>query len=123
MILGVLPSMYAASEFVVPRSIPMILGIRFTSIFHDDYLRGTQDAVVQTVSLPHDFVDHAVLGPGVGHLLDAVMHVRVERPAHGRDLLQPGLLKNLHEIVADQPDALARRSPEGCDRGVHLLKS
>src|SRR6266571_1283601 len=39
MIFGVPPSMYAASEFVVPRSIPMILAICLTSLVDDD-LRG-----------------------------------------------------------------------------------
>src|SRR6266571_4098277 len=44
MIRGVPPSMYAASELVVPRSIPMILAICFTSVLDDDDLSGTQEA-------------------------------------------------------------------------------
>src|SRR3989304_4323164 len=38
MILGVPPSMYAASEFVVPRSMPMILPLVLTFFSHDDDL-------------------------------------------------------------------------------------
>src|SRR6266704_2140137 len=54
MIFGVPPSMYAASEFVVPRSIPMILAIRFTSVIDDDDLRRPQHAVVVAVAFSHD---------------------------------------------------------------------
>src|SRR3989454_128026 len=56
MIRGVPPSMYAASELVVPRSIPMILAICFTSVLDDNDLSGTQDAVVEPVALPYDRV-------------------------------------------------------------------
>ena len=41
MILGAPPSMHAASELVVPRSIPMILAIDITLISHDDDLGRT----------------------------------------------------------------------------------
>src|SRR5437879_12232143 len=64
---GVPPSMYAASELVVPRSIPMILAIRFTSVLDDDDLSGTQDAIVESEALPHDRLHGAVLQLGMGH--------------------------------------------------------
>src|SRR5437879_9285470 len=72
MIRGVPPSMYAASELVVPRTIPMILAIRLTSVLDDDDLSGTQDAVVEAIALPHDHFDGAVLHLRIGHLLDAI---------------------------------------------------
>ena len=59
MIFGVPPSMYAASEFVVPRSIPMILAIRFTSVIDDDDLRRPQDPVVVAVAFSHDLFHDA----------------------------------------------------------------
>src|SRR5712691_4386663 len=80
MIFGVPPSMYAASEFVVPRSIPMILAICFTSVLDDNDLSGTQDAIVEPKALPHDRLHDAVLHLRVGHLLDAIHLVRVEGP-------------------------------------------
>src|SRR5436309_14940252 len=58
---GVPPSMYAASELVVPRSIPMILAIRFSSVLDDNDLSGTQDAVVEPVALSYGRLDGAVL--------------------------------------------------------------
>src|SRR5437773_5614303 len=61
MILGAPPSMYAASELVVPRSIPMILAIRITLISHDDDLGGTQDPVVKSVSFPQYLFYQSVL--------------------------------------------------------------
>src|SRR5437870_12726520 len=78
MIRGVPPSMYAASELVVPRSIPMILAICFTSVLDDNDLSGTQDAVVDPVSLPYDRLDRSVLHVGIGHLLEAIHVVPLE---------------------------------------------
>src|SRR2546422_11181109 len=61
MIFGVPPSMYAASEFVVPRSIPMILAIRFTSVPHDNDVSGTQDPVMEAVAFQDDVLDDTIL--------------------------------------------------------------
>src|SRR5436190_22989051 len=58
MIFGVPPSMSAASEFVVPRSIPMILAICLTFAVDDD-LRGQQHAVVVAAPVAHDFLHDA----------------------------------------------------------------
>src|SRR5437667_10920061 len=58
---GVPPSIYAASELVVPRSIPMILAIRFTSVLDHTQLSGTQDAIVPPLPLPVDLLPGAVL--------------------------------------------------------------
>src|SRR6266581_3683292 len=118
MIRGVPPSMYAASELVVPRSIPMILAIRFTSVLDDDDLSGTQDAVVEPVALPHDRLDGAVLHFGIGHLLEAIHLIRIEDPPFGGDLLEADLLEGFHQIVPDHPDAFARLAFEHRDRGV-----
>src|SRR4030066_2374366 len=60
MIFGVPPSMYAASEFVVPRSILMILGIVLTFLLHDDALGGPQDLSLEVVPLPDDLLHDAV---------------------------------------------------------------
>src|SRR5437867_6631706 len=96
MIRGVPPSMYAASELVVPRSIPMILAICFTSVLDDDDLSGTQDAVVEPVALPHDRLHGAVHHCGIGHLLEAIHLIRIEGPPLGRNLLEADLLAGLH---------------------------
>src|SRR5438093_7113235 len=122
MIRGVPPSMYAASGWVVPRSIPMILAICFTSVLDDDDLSGTQDAIVETEALPHDRLHGAVLQLGIGHLLDAVHLVRVEDPPLRRNLLEADLLEDFHQVVTDHPDAFARLSLERHDRGVHLVE-
>src|SRR3989442_14700292 len=85
---GVPPSMYAASELVVPRSIPTILAIRFTSVLDNNHLSGTQDAIVEPISLPDDLFHGAVLPLRFRHLLDAIHLVRIEDPTLGGDLLQ-----------------------------------
>src|SRR2546422_5811680 len=103
MIRGVPPSMYAASELVVPRSIPIILAIRFTSVLDDDDLSGTQDAIVEAIALPHDRLDGAVLHLRIRHLLDAIHLVRVEDPPLRRNLLEADLLEDFHQVVPDHP--------------------
>src|SRR5256885_7323531 len=103
MIRGVPPSMYAASELVVPRSIPMILAICFTSVLDDDDLSGTQDAVVEPIALPHDRLHDAVFQLGIGHLLDAIHLVRVEDPPLRVNLLQADFLEDLSQVVTDHP--------------------
>src|SRR5438128_8399260 len=65
MIRGVPPSMYAASELVVPRSVPIILDICFTSVIDDDDWSGTQDAIVESEALPNDRLHGAVLPLGL----------------------------------------------------------
>src|SRR2546428_683799 len=95
MIRGVPPSMYAASELVVPRSIPIILAICFTSVLDDDDLSGTQDAIVEPIALPHDRLHDAVFQLGIGHLLDAIHLVRVEDPPLRGNLLQADFLEGL----------------------------
>src|SRR3989449_9022173 len=122
MIRGVPPSMYPASELVVPRSIPMILAIRFTSVLDDDDLSGTQDAVVEPIALPHDRFDGAVLHLGIRQLLDAIHLVRVEDPTLGGNLLEADLLEDLHQIVPDHPDAFPRLALDPRDRGVYLVE-
>src|SRR3989475_3103891 len=103
MIRGVPPSMYAASELVVPRSIPIILAIRFTSVLDDNDLSGTQDAIVEPVALPDDRLDGAVLHFGIGHPLDAIHLVRIEGPPLGRNLLEADFLKDLQQVVTYHP--------------------
>src|SRR5256712_11952058 len=85
---GVPPSMYAASELVVPRSIPMILAIRFTSVLDNNNLSGTPAAIGVPLRHPHDLLDGAVLHLRIGHLLDAIHLVRVEDPTLGGNLLE-----------------------------------
>src|SRR5213594_2352713 len=121
MIRGVPPSMYAASELVVPRSIPMILAICFTSVLDDDDLSGTQDAIVETEALPHDRLHGAVLKLGIGHLLDAVHLVRVEDPPLRRNLLEADFLEDFHQVVTDHPDAVPGLAVERRDRRVHFV--
>src|SRR5207244_2836211 len=75
---GVPPSMYAASELVVPRSIPMILAICCTSVLDDNDLSGTQDAIVETVALPNDRLHHAVFYLGIGDPLAVILELRLE---------------------------------------------
>src|SRR3989304_3952856 len=89
MMRGVPASMYAPSEFVVPRSMPMILAIRSSSVVDDDHLRGAHDPIVEPVALADDLLHDAVLRSGVGDLLDALVDVRVERNAEGGNRL-PG---------------------------------
>src|SRR3972149_5797645 len=102
-IFGVPPSMYAASEFVVPRSIPMILGIRITSVPHDDDLSGTQDAIVEPVPPADELFHVAVLPVCVGHALHAVHQKRVEgapppEPGEdGEEARDEGLVGVFHE--------------------------
>src|SRR2546426_10004588 len=121
MIRGVPPSMYAASELVVPRSIPMILAICFTSVLDDDDLSGTQDAIVEPIALPHDRLHDAVFQLGIGHLLDAIHLVRVEDPPCGGNLLEADLLEDFRPGVADHPGAFPGLSFERRDRGVHFV--
>src|SRR3989454_10840399 len=121
MIRGVPPSMYAASELVVPRSIPMILAIRFTSVLDDDDLSGTQHAIVEPIPLPHDRLDGAVLHFGIGHLLEAIHLIRIEDPPFGGDLLEAALLEGFYQIVPDHPDAFARLAFERRDRGARFV--
>src|SRR3972149_213523 len=87
MIFGVPPSMYAASEFVVPRSIPMILGIVLTFLLHDDDLGGPQDLSLEVVPLPDDLLHDAVRRPRVVHLLDALVEGRGGGGTRGGGLL------------------------------------
>src|SRR5205814_8976807 len=61
MILGAPPSMYAASELVVSRSIPMILAIGFTLLSPDVDLGESQDAVVKSVSFRQYLCHQSVL--------------------------------------------------------------
>src|SRR2546428_11799827 len=115
---GVPPSMYAASELVVPRSIPMILAIRFTSVLDNNHLSGTQDAIVEPIPLPDDLFHGAVLPLRFRHLLDAIHLVRIEDPPLGGDLLQAGLVGGPRQGVADRPGpfsglALSRRHSGG----------
>src|SRR5437899_4401180 len=111
---GVPPSMYAASELVVPRSIPMILAIRFTSVLDNNHLSGTQDAIVEPIPLPDDLFHGAVLPLRFRHLLDAIHLVRIEDPPLGGDLLQDGVVEGPRLVVVDHPYtfsglAIARR--------------
>src|SRR5438552_14213758 len=91
---GVPPSMYAASELVVPRSIPMILAICCTSVLDDIDLSGSQDAIVETVALPIDRLHYAVFYLGIGHPLAAIHLIRVEGPPRGGNPLEAGLLQD-----------------------------
>src|SRR2546428_7019823 len=50
------PSMYAASELVVPRSIPMFLAFRFTSVRDNSNLIGTPAAIGVPLRHPHDLL-------------------------------------------------------------------
>src|SRR3972149_8569822 len=110
MIRGVPPSMYAASEFVVPRSIPMILGMCFTLALDDNDLRGTQDAIVQAITLPDDLLNEAVRRSRHGNLLDAVVGIKIEDLSLRGDFLEAGILEGLQESAANEPGP-ARRPP------------
>src|SRR3989442_1305557 len=118
---GVPPSMYAASELVVPRSIPMILAICFTSVLHNNDLSGTQDAVVEPIALPDDRLDAAVLHLGIWYLFDAIHLVRVEDPPFRGNLLEANLLEGLHQVGPDHPDTFRGLAFERHDRGVHFV--
>src|SRR3990172_8284520 len=122
MIFGVPPSMYAASEFVVPRSIPMILGIVLTFLLHDDDLGGPQDLSLEVVPLPDDLLHDAVRRPRVVHLLDALVEVRVEGGTRGGDLLEPGLPESPEEVVPEHREPLARPAPDGRARRVEVVE-
>src|SRR2546425_424147 len=119
---GVPPSMYAASELVVPRSIPTILAIRFTSVLDNNHLSGTQDAIVEPISLPDDLFHGAVLPLRFRHLLDAIHLVRIEDPTLGGDLLQAGVVEGPRKVFADHPDSLSGLAVERRHRGVHLVE-
>src|SRR2546428_3318564 len=119
---GVPPSMYPASELVVPRSIPIILAIRFTSVLDNNHLSGTQDAIVEPISLPDDLFHGAVLPLRSGHLLEAVHLVRIEDPPLGGDLLQAGVVEGPRQVVADHPDPFSGLAVERRHRGVHLVE-
>src|SRR3972149_2791212 len=122
MIFGAPCSIYAASEFVVPRSIPMILGIRISSVSHNDDLRGTQDPVLQPVSFADDLLDGAVRHPGFGDPLDAVMNIGVERGPVGGDLLEAGLGERPEEVVVDHPETLRGVSLDAREGGVEIIE-
>src|SRR6266508_1615944 len=107
MIFGVPPSMYAASEFVVPRSIPMILAICLTFAVDDD-LRGSHHAVVVAVPFTHDFLHNAFFLIFVPDPLNAVHEVRVDREAPGGDLLESRLPQRLHAVPPQHPAAVTR---------------
>src|SRR3989475_6703339 len=119
---GVPPSMYAASELVVPRSIPIILAIRFTSVLDNNYLSGTQDAIVEPIPLPDDLLHGSVLPLRFRHLLDAIHLVRIEDPPLGGNLLQAGVVEGPRQVVADHPDPFSGLAVERCPRGVHLVE-
>src|SRR5256712_9036177 len=107
---GVPPSMYAASELVVPRSIPMILAIRFTSVLDNNHLSGTQDAIVEPIPLPDDLFHGSVLPLRFRHLLDAIHLVRVEDPPLGGDLLPARAGEGPPKSTQDHPGPLSGRS-------------
>src|SRR2546428_6772931 len=107
---GVPPSMYAASELVVPRSIPMILAIRFTSVLDNNHLSGTQNAIVEPIPLPDDLLHGSVLPLRFRHLLDAIHLVRIEDPTLGGDLLPAGVVEGPRQVGADHPDPFCRPS-------------
>src|SRR3989449_1672690 len=119
---GVPPSMYAASELVVPRSIPMILAIRFTSVLDNNHLSGTQDAIVEPIPLPDDLLHGSVLPLRFRHLLDAIHLVRIEDPPLGGDLLQAGVVEGPRQVGADHPDPFSRPAVERPPRGVHSVQ-
>src|SRR3989449_5757324 len=119
---GVPPSMYAASELVVPRSIPIILAIRFTSVLDNNHLSGTQDAIVEPIPLPDDLLHRSVLPLRFRHLLDAIHLVRIEDPPLGGDLLQAGVVEGPRQVVADHPDPFSGLAVERRHRGVHLVE-
>src|SRR2546426_10643602 len=118
---GVPPSMYAASELVVPRSIPMILAIRFTSVLDNNHLSGTQDAIVEPIPLPDDLLHGSVLPLRFRHLLDAIHLVRIEDPPLGGDLLQAGVVEGPRPVFADHPGPLSGLAVVRCHPAVHLL--
>src|SRR5437899_11191435 len=103
---GVPPSLYAASELVVPRSIPMILAIRFTSVLDNNHLSRTQDAIVEPIPLPDDLLHGSVLPLRFRHLLDAIHLVRIEDPPLGGDLLQAGVADGPRQVYSDTPAPL-----------------
>src|SRR2546428_11774154 len=119
---GVPPSMYAASELVVPRSIPIILAIRFPSVLDNNHLSGTQDAIVEPIPFPDDLLHGSVLPLRFRHLLDAIHLVRIEDPPLGGDLLQAGVVEGPRQIVADHPDPFSRLAVERRHRGLHLVE-
>src|SRR3989442_4832834 len=118
---GVPPSMYASSELVVPRSIRMILAIRFTSVLDNNHLSGTQDAIVEPIPLPDDLLHGSVLPLRFRHLLDAIHLVRIEDPPLGGDLLQAGVVEGPRHGVADHPGPFSRLAVARCHRRVHLV--
>src|SRR5918999_66737 len=83
------PSMTATTEFVVPRSMPMILpmgsSVLLRVVRHSDEAR-PDDPVVQAVAALH-LADHFVVCMGGGVLVGhRLVEVRIERLSEGLDL-------------------------------------
>src|SRR3989449_3092517 len=104
------PSMYAASESVVPRSIPMILAIFLTFLFwfcgmltivtfHDRDPCGAQDLLPECVPSLDDFFHLAVRQGVVLHEVDALVDIGVEGQSLRGDLFESGLLQRLHDVL------------------------
>src|SRR5687768_12187012 len=106
------PSMTATTEFVVPRSMPMILpmgrSVLLRIVRHSDEAR-PDHPVVQAVSTLH-LADHFVVSM-VGGLLvgDRLVQVRVERLPDRLDRRHALRLEDVAELALRQPDALDPR--------------
>src|SRR3990170_5875034 len=95
MIFGVPASMYAASEFVVPRSMPMILAMFLTFFLHDSDLRWSNHLDREPISFADDLLHRPVRESVVIHLLDSLVQVRIEWLGRGGNLLEPGFAQDL----------------------------
>src|SRR6267143_1347658 len=125
MIFGAPPSMYAASEFVVPKSIPMILAILLTLfrilMFHDNDPCGSHDSLPERVALLDELL-HLPVRQVVVHEVDALVDVRVEGEPLRGDLLQPGLLQRSHEVLPNHLQAPPLFPLCGLDRRVKVVE-
>src|SRR5579859_2949426 len=126
MMVGSPASMYAAAEFVVPRSIPMTLGMavplsvraRLACVLvralrrtlRDRHEGGPQDPVVELVGLA-DLVHDRALGLGRVDVRDGLVDVWIEWLPDRADLLEALGGEDLAELALDEPDALDPRRP------------
>src|SRR3990170_2293759 len=117
------PSMTATTEFVVPRSMPMILPIGSSVLLrvvrHSDEAR-PDDPVVQAVPALQ-LADHLVVGMVGGRLVDdRLVEVRIERMADRIDRPDPLALEDVPQLAFHQPHPL---DPGVLRVGRHALES
>src|SRR5438034_5281449 len=114
MMVGSPPSMYAAAEFVVPRSMPMtfatsVLLLAFAPTRHR-HQRGTDNPVVESICLLV-FLDDGPLRLFRRNVRDRFVLVRIERLPDGVDALETLGFEDPAELPLDEPHAFDPRRP------------